>query len=233
MKLKSRYLIFVCLLATVNINSGCNKIIDKSSLNQIVTTCPEGINLLPIYGNAKKCQQQLDADKKFMEYCLNEFGNLKNASREHASMAWTYLNNGDTDTAMKRFNQAWLLDSLNATAFWGFGCIEGRRGKTDEAIELLKKSIKLDPNITFVWQDLGFTYYTKFQEKFDITYLNLTVENLKKAVQVSPQNEEAYRLLTLAYSHYNQKDSMNKYLKITDKLNPKLIDTETRKNILK
>lgn len=233
MKLKSKHFIFFCLLAIIGINSGCNKVVDKSGQNESKTNCPEGINLLPMYGNVRKCQQQIDADKQFIKDCINQFGDLKNASREYAGIGWEHLKKGDTDNAMKRLNQAWILDSLNATTFWGFGCIENQRGNIDEAIKLLMKSIELNSNNTFVWQDLARIYYNKYNEKLDITYLNLTVENLKKAVQISPKNEDAYRLLTLAYSHYNQKDSMNKYLKITDKLNPDLIDTETRKKILK
>jgi hypothetical protein len=35
--------------------------------------------------------------------------------------------------------------------------------------------------------------------------------------------------LTSAYAYYAQKDSLRKYLKITDKLDPKLVDPQVRK----
>ena len=36
------------------------------------------------------------------------------------------LKKNDTKTVMKRFNQAWLLNTNNPQAYWGFGIILAR-----------------------------------------------------------------------------------------------------------
>ncbi len=51
-----------------------------------------------------------------------------------AALGWKYLDRGDTSTAMKRFNQAWMFDRKNPQAYWGFGIVMGRRAKEAEAL---------------------------------------------------------------------------------------------------
>ena len=67
----------------------------------------------------------------------------------------------------------------------------------------------------------------------NIDLLNKTVENLKNVVRLEPKNAGAYGQLTGAYSYFYQKDSANKYLKITDKLDPKAVNPEVRKMLRK
>ena len=230
MNKKYLYLLIMLVLAVSCSFTGNKNDADNSRYASI---CPEGINLKPMYGKVKKCKQQAESDKDFIEHCRKEFGDLKRASMEHVGMGWQYFNKGDVDTAIKRFNQAWLLDSLNADVYWGFASVEGTRGKTDEAIKLFDKSLELNPNNTYVWTNLATAYSNKFREKYDVKYLDETIKCLKKAIALSPKNEDAYRMITIAYSHYNQKDSLKEYLKLTDQLNPDIIDAETRKQLLR
>ncbi len=73
---------------------------------------------------------------------------------------------------MMRFNQAWLLDSLNADIYWGFyGNLLGR-GKF-KSIPLFDRSIKINPsNAKFGMtnqQAMEIFFSTK-----EITYLNVS-----------------------------------------------------------
>ena len=50
---------------------------------------------------------------------------------------------GMLDIAMRRFNEAWLLNPKNYQAFWGFGAVLSEQGKLVEAIEQLETAREL------------------------------------------------------------------------------------------
>ena len=57
------------------------------------------------------------------------------------SLGWKYYYKGDFDTAIKRFNQAWMFDKNSFEVFWGFGLIMGQRAETENTEENLKQSV--------------------------------------------------------------------------------------------
>lgn len=59
--------------------------------------CPEGINFLPMYGELKKCDEQLKVDSEFLEACDREFKNRKEASQKYIEKAWGYFYNNDAN----------------------------------------------------------------------------------------------------------------------------------------
>lgn len=86
-------------------------------------------------------------------------------SRAASELGWKYLAGGDLSTAMKRFNQAWMLDRRNPDAFWGFGIVMGRRaaqGNTErnleESIRLLTTAQELNPKNGKITGDLAFSW---------------------------------------------------------------------------
>ncbi len=97
-------------------------------------------NLLPMYGgeNAIKTPSMLLADKEFIDSFVREIGSREKASVGVTGGAREWLEKGDLDTAMKRFNQAWLLDPNNPEPYRGFAEILKRQGKTEEAERMLK-----------------------------------------------------------------------------------------------
>ena len=72
------------------------------------------INLLPRYGNAPKSAQLLRADAAFLAFCDKIFPTRKAAAAHVATRGWFFLRAGEANTAIKRFNRAWLLDSTHA-----------------------------------------------------------------------------------------------------------------------
>lgn len=83
-------------------------------------------NELPMYG--EKYNPEVEEDKE--------------ASKGVAKLGWQYYYRGDLDTAIKRFNQAWMLNRENVEAFWGFGVILGRRADNEDPERNLKESIR-------------------------------------------------------------------------------------------
>ena len=93
------------------------------------------------------------AKTAYAEYQLNEMPMYdgkhnpkvyenKEASKGAAELGWKYFYNGDHDTAIKRFNQAWMFNRRNPQAFWGFGLIMGERATKEDTEKNLKESIK-------------------------------------------------------------------------------------------
>jgi tetratricopeptide (TPR) repeat protein len=88
------------------------------------------------------------------------------ASRRAAELGWKYFYKGDLDTAIKRFNQAWMFDRNCSSAYWGFGVIMGRRAQTEgkpsyhfqESIQHLNKALELDKDNQRIMVDLAISY---------------------------------------------------------------------------
>ena len=100
-------------------------------------------NLLPRYG---------DAGKATIWSTTAAAGRpkLRRFSDDAAGKGWDYLQRGDPETAMKRFNQAWLLCPENAGATWGMAIVEFERAKrlapnraTADALALLDQAVAL------------------------------------------------------------------------------------------
>lgn len=192
-------------------------------------SCPDGINLLPMYGQVKKCAAQIQYDNEFLAQCDKINKDRKQSAKEMVSTAWGYYYAGKQDTAMRRFNQAWLLDSLNTEVYWGFANIEGTKKKYRESLPLFARAIKLNPGNAKIWESASVSYGQLFVQSQDVKLLDTSILYLKKAIALQPGNPATYGQLTGAYTYFNQKDSALKYLAITDKLDKNAIHPEVRK----
>ncbi len=109
-------------------------------------------NLLPKYGSGAKADWQEAADKVFISGMSEDYhGDLKKASADMAARGWQYLSQGDLDGAMRRFNQAWLLNNNNGIALWGMAAVEASRREMDESLKLFAEAEK------FVGDQLNFS----------------------------------------------------------------------------
>lgn len=85
-------------------------------------------NMFPKYGLIEKNESEKKADEKFIASVKEQYkGNLTKAAEDVALSGWSYLRQNDNIGAMKRFNQAWLLDNKNGTALWGMAIAEQER----------------------------------------------------------------------------------------------------------
>ena len=191
--------------------------------------CVDGINKLPMYGGVKKCDAQKEADKQFLAYCDKTFKNRSNAAAHMILRGWDNLYKNEQDTAMLRFNQAWLLDSLNAEVYWGFADLLGAKGKYKESLPLYERSKKMNPKNAKLWQDESTSYGNLYFQTRDKKYHDATINSLQKAISLEPKNAIFYSQLTAAYCHFMQKDSARKYMKITEQLDPRAVTPEIRR----
>jgi tetratricopeptide (TPR) repeat protein len=96
----------------------------------------QDISLLPKYGSLQKTEKQLTTDQKFIAEIDTLYqGNRTKAAADASNRGWQLLRQGNFNDAMRRFNQAWLLDSSNGHALWGMAAVLGGTGKLDEAVK--------------------------------------------------------------------------------------------------
>ena len=97
----------------------------------------------------------------FAQQKTTEFGSPAATSRVWAAQGWASLRNGKPELALQQFNQAWLLDSQNYQAFWGFGAIlseQGRLGEATEQLEVASRLVDEPAQKVALLSDLGSVY---------------------------------------------------------------------------
>lgn len=101
----------------------------------------QDINLQPKYGLVPKNEAQKAADAKFLAGIDDYYkGNRKKAEKDVAARGWQLLRQGNIPDAMRRFNQAWLIDNANGSALWGMGAIQSDAGKIAESLKLFAEA---------------------------------------------------------------------------------------------
>ncbi len=100
-------------------------------------------NVLPMYGPGKKTKEQIKLDQKFMQDVTKQFGSRQKACEAHIDFAWRYFYNNDLETAMKRFNQAWLLNPEYPDCYFGFAALTILSDQ-DQALKYIEKGERFD-----------------------------------------------------------------------------------------
>ena len=100
---------------------------------------------LPMFGQPgiTRPENLKKLDEDFIRDATLRFGNRQAASRALADQGWASVRKHMLDTAMRRFNEAWLLNPKNYQAFWGFGAVLSEQGKLADAIEQLEMAREL------------------------------------------------------------------------------------------
>ena len=186
-----------------------------------------------MYGKVKKCERQIKEDEEFVNSSLKIYTTRANAADKLKNEAWKLFEKNDLNGAMKKFNQTWLLDSSNYNSYWGFGNILGRQKKYTEAIRYFEMGRKLNPDNAIFYISSGSGYamlYEKSKKKSDLIK---SIQDFKKSISMDSRNGKAYAQLTIGYYYLAEKDSAKKYLKLTDRINPKMIPSGLRNEIEK
>ncbi|WP_347157003.1 tetratricopeptide repeat protein [Pontibacter chitinilyticus] len=187
---------------------------------------PASPTVLPMFGKQPKTEKQQRQDEKFLSSCDKSFTNRQEASKFFMERGWEYFNEGQVDTAMYRFNLAWLLNPDNKDTYWAFGLVTARKGQPEEAITLYEKALQYDPNNSLLLSDLGASYLEAYKQKEKKKTLKKAQEYLSKSI--SSDSSNAYALYSESKAKYYEKeyaDAWN-YLHKSRSLNLALIDYE-------
>ena len=126
---------------------------DSASGNQ-----PADTSLIPMYGSATKDVSQKVADAEFISEASRIAGSRQKASEEFVKKGWeAFFAKRDPLTAMRRFNQAWLLNPDNPEVLWGFGVISGALNKIEDSVNFLRRAAEKMSESARVLNDLGFS----------------------------------------------------------------------------
>jgi Flp pilus assembly protein TadD len=100
---------------------------------------------LPMFGQpaVKRPDDMKKADELFIKNAVTKYGDRVAASDAAVAQGWSSVRAGKPATAMRHFNEGWLLSSTNPGVFWGFGAILSQQGKLAEAIEQLETAREL------------------------------------------------------------------------------------------
>ena len=103
------------------------------------------INELPMYGLREKTAKQERADREYIRMMTRDGRSREEAAEAAAQNAWHVFYGGDKAMAIRRFNQAWLLDPSNQLALWGFAVTSIDRGDWDAALRYYRMAIESGP----------------------------------------------------------------------------------------
>ena len=87
----------------------------------------------PQYGGVAPTAAMKEANDKYIQTVTQSYGTKERAHEEALKLAWKIYDQGDYGTAMRRFNQAWLLDENNPEVFYGYSLILRKWGYNKEA----------------------------------------------------------------------------------------------------
>jgi len=97
---------------------------------------------LPMYGNFDRARDPAlaAADKLFVNIIVARYGGRREGSQAIAADGWRLLRGNDPTSAIRLFNEAWIVDPDYYDAYWGFGAILLARGRIEEAILMLERA---------------------------------------------------------------------------------------------
>jgi len=149
------------------------------------------LNEIPMYNEDKISEYQKNINDKFIEEIKSlikekktEYKNLKEVADHYMQVGWDFFVKKDYSMAIKRFNQAWLLDPTNPEIYWGFGNYLGVNENFEKSIIMLKKSIEMGSNNIKVYEDLAKSYNMNGFKKFSEGKNELLKPNLESAIDI-------------------------------------------------
>ena len=212
--MKQFFLAFLFLVSLISLKAQSPQFIEWQALTK------NDISLQPEYGGKAKNAEQLASDKEFIELMLEEFeGDTIAASNKMSEVGFSYLyRRRDFKTAMKRFNQAYLLNPNNADAYYGYGTVYFNLGAMSEAREQYDKGLLLNPKHNAMLVDYGTTYlgdYYSSVEKNENNpgkHLETAAEYLNKALAVEPEDSNALFKLSIVHLYAGDCPKAKQYL---------------------
>ena len=107
------------------------------------------IDEVPMYGgmDRSKYPELKKADEEFIAGVTKAFGSREVGAMRLVDQGFAFYKEDKLGMAMRRFNQAWLLNPQNADVFTGFANVLNDQGKYCEANEMMEKSFTLVPPI--------------------------------------------------------------------------------------
>jgi Tfp pilus assembly protein PilF len=113
------------------------------SLVAVFPAVAQPADQLPMYGGLDRTSDPSlrAADEKLIADTSQHYGSREKAGLAFVSNGFTYYGRNDLTNAMRRFNQAWLLDPDNPEVYFGFAVVLHDQGKICEAATQFDKAL--------------------------------------------------------------------------------------------
>ena len=179
-------------------------------LSSLVAGCVSSggtrIDNVPMYGqpDVERPAFLKQADQDFIEKASKGIGSREEASKVWWVQAERFMQEGNLDYAMRRYNQSWLLNPNNYQPYWGFARVSLEKGRVNEAISFLEKAESLiDDQYQKValLADLGTAYTYKGKESPE--YFEKANGKFSESIQLEETYPNSWR--RWAFSLYEQK----------------------------
>lgn len=115
---------------------------------------------IPRYGGMDRQADPLlrQADEKLIADTQAHYGSREKASAAFADQGFRFYRQDDLVQAMRRFNQAWLLDPENGDAYWGFAGVASDRKQYCEAAGHFRTGLSKPRVQSSAFSDAGYAY---------------------------------------------------------------------------
>lgn len=137
------------------------------------------INERPMFGGINKTDEMKKSDEAFLLSIEKAGYTRENGAKEVVKAGFQYSKKGDLTSAIKRFNQAWLLDPENGDVYSGFAIITAKRNGSPTEIEKYFSMATSKPKVT----EDAYVDYGRFlwsQNRLDESLIKL-----QKALEIS------------------------------------------------
>lgn len=151
--------------------------------------------LLPLFGGLTTAQATQLIGEARLKAIAASFASKDEASAFFTTKGFDYLRENQPDTAIYRFNLAWLLNSQNAEAYRGLGIIASAQPTPDASIGLLTKGLALAPTSTLLMSDLASTHLIRFGQTKKKKDLAIAMDLLQRTTTADPTNAVAWQQL--------------------------------------
>lgn len=155
-------------------------------------------NQLPMFGGREKTAEMKAADAALLATIEKQGLSREEAAKQAVRSGWSYWAKRDPATAMKRFNQAWLLDPENGNIYHGFAVLTAVRGSQPSEVErLFQMAVSKTRVDVAAFVDYGRFLWTQKQ-------LDKSLLQLNKALQLSSTARNARS--NISFVHYLKGD---------------------------
>lgn len=182
------------------------------------------INEIPMYGNQTKNKKQIAADEQFIKETTSDGRTRESVSVHLSKRGWEAYFSKDYALAIRRFNQAWMLDESNFQVYWGFSAIMANRQDLKQALEFILTAHQLNPKSANLMADVGQTYARL--EKYD-----KAVMYYEKVAKMDPKNEAVFFRWAVVLFEVGKYHEANKMIEKAKALGGKSIHPQFLKDL--
>lgn len=182
---------------------------------------PTRIDEVPMYGGMDRSQapELKAADEKFIADVSRHYGSREKASRLWVEQGFKFYQQDDLGMAMRRFNQAWLLNPNNPDAYTGFASVLFDQGKFCEATSMVEKGLSVGRFQNGYFPDAGLVLVGCAMQGAapdrKISLINRSEEFFAQAMSSSNVSKD-YTLTNWARAKYAQQDYRGAWAKVSE-----------------